>query len=262
MLSRSLNQRFSIRRIRKRIMPYGLKAGQLVVSVEFAGCSLWQSGLGWKRGMSQGSCARFCDANVSNGHVYDISGILDAIDKCAGNARSVLLTGGEPGEQVTQELVDAMRIADGRHIMIETMGAFQIPEDLYAIVSPKKNPEGGAFDLHPTVRDSVGEIHVILPGWSPDEMELLVKTSGVTKRKFVRPQDPLLSDSLENTFLTASMDDEDDSNVLALAATAYQNNVNACVNFLEKSSASWDVSSWALSLDIEKLSGTHGKAST
>lgn len=101
----------------------GHYTGTPAVFVRFSGCNL--------------SC-EFCDTSHETGHWMSVQEIVEAV--CAYPCSMVILTGGEPGLWVDDELVEALH-AVGRYVCIETNGTRPLPDAIdWVTCSPK---EGG-----------------------------------------------------------------------------------------------------------------------
>ena len=96
--------------------------GTPMVFIRFSGCNL--------------QCD-FCDTNHMPFQLMSIADILAEINMYS--CRHVCLTGGEPGLQVTKELINALH-RQGRIVHIETNGTKELPSGIdWVTVSPKMN---------------------------------------------------------------------------------------------------------------------------
>ena len=107
----------------------GRWTGTPSVFVRFSGCNL--------------RCI-FCDTDHTGSRDMTVEEILSALRSSLFSIDAkevhVVLTGGEPGLQVTQELVDALH-QEGLYIQIETNGTRQLPEGIdWITCSPKDAP--------------------------------------------------------------------------------------------------------------------------
>ena len=106
----------------------GVRAGTPNLFLRFSGCNL--------------TCRREtegfdCDTEFSSGRDLNISQILESLKKLGPRSEWVILTGGEPGLQIDQELIDRLHEA-GFKIAIETNGTRELPEGIdWICVSPK-----------------------------------------------------------------------------------------------------------------------------
>lgn len=164
---------FAVKEIFLTLQGEGLNAGRRAVFLRFAGCNLWT---GREEDRATAQCT-FCDTdfvgmNGDNGGRYKDSAALVAkvaeiwgqeIGAPAGRA-FVVMTGGEPMLQVTDELVDALHQA-GFEVAIETNGTLPVPRSIdWITVSPKAG--------NPVVQRSGDELKLVWPqpGIDPDEM--------------------------------------------------------------------------------------------
>ncbi len=165
---------FSVKEIFLTLQGEGLNAGRRAVFLRFAGCNLWS---GREEDRADAKCT-FCDTdftgmNGDNGGRYKDSASLVAkvteiwnhgIEESADKA-FVVITGGEPMLQVTEELVDALHEA-GFEVAIETNGTLPVPRSIdWITVSPKAGNE--------VVQRSGNELKIVWPqpGIDPDAME-------------------------------------------------------------------------------------------
>ena len=128
----------------------GRWTGTPSVFVRFSGCNL--------------DCG-FCDTDHREGQELSARQIVDRVRDAVSslslfaqltNGLHVVLTGGEPALQVTQELIDLLH-GDGWYIQIETNGTRRLPAGIdWVTCSPK---EGSVLQL-----DSVDELKVVYDG--------------------------------------------------------------------------------------------------
>ena len=101
----------------------GRNSGRAAVFVRFSGCNL---------------CCPFCDTDFSDYHEMSSEEIVSKISQFP--ARFVVLTGGEPALQVTEEFVNQLHEA-GFEVAIETNGTLPLPENIdWVTLSPKTSP--------------------------------------------------------------------------------------------------------------------------
>ena len=122
----------------------GHNTGRAAVFVRFSGCNL--------------RCS-FCDTDFSAFREMTSDEIIREISEYP--ARFVVLTGGEPTLQVTEDFVDQLHQA-GFEVAIETNGTLPVPGNIdWVTVSPKKSPL-------PT--SPLGEVYI---GRQPDEIKVI-----------------------------------------------------------------------------------------
>lgn len=98
----------------------GYFTGTAAVFIRFSGCNM--------------KCS-FCDTKHQEGIMMSDVDILKEVLKYP--ARHVVVTGGEPGLQVTSELVDQLQ-KQGRFVQIETNGTVVLPDNIdWVTCSPK-----------------------------------------------------------------------------------------------------------------------------
>lgn len=112
----------------------GIRVGTENVFVRFTGCNM-------RCDIQQGplSPGGFkCDTEFESGRTLTLIELIAWIaDEDINDCGWVILTGGEPGLQLTQELIDALHRAQYK-IAIETNGSVQLPRGLdWVTVSPK-----------------------------------------------------------------------------------------------------------------------------
>jgi len=111
----------------------GMRAGTANTFVRFSGCNLAcdiepgpRSPGGFK-----------CDTEFESGRSLLLGHVLEQVRETSHGCKGVILTGGEPGLQVDEELVDALQVA-GFFVAIETNGTVPVPDCLdWITVSPK-----------------------------------------------------------------------------------------------------------------------------
>ncbi len=124
----------------------GYFTGRPAVFVRFTGCNLWT---GLEKDRPKAIC-QFCDTDFVgmdglNGGKYSASELVDKIQslwpKDSAVSPFVVCTGGEPGLQLDDTLVRAMKEA-GIYIAIETNGTVQLPEKIdWICLSPKAHTD-------------------------------------------------------------------------------------------------------------------------
>ena len=150
----------------------GAQVGRLSVFVRFSGCNNW-SGREQDRQSGPADCARWCDTDFvgtdgDGGGSFSLSTLVDRIQSLwpknpdPGSDRSlyVVFTGGEPGLQLDQALVDGLH-AVGAQVAIETNGSLPLPKGLdWICVSPKRLLNG---QPQPLVVTTGHELKLVMP---------------------------------------------------------------------------------------------------
>lgn len=148
----------------------GVNAGARAVFVRFAGCNLWS---GREQDRAAAVC-KFCDTDfvgtdgLGGGKFADAAALADAVEGhwgAGGEARFVVLTGGEPMLQVDDALVDALH-ALGFRIAIESNGTLPAHPGIdWVCISPKAGSE--------VVQRSGDELKLVWPqaGIDPEALE-------------------------------------------------------------------------------------------
>jgi organic radical activating enzyme len=109
----------------------GIRAGEPSVFLRFAGCNL---------DCRLETHGFDCDTDFSRGDKLSLDEVVQRVVDVAGDCRWIVLTGGEPGLQVTGELVRAFKARQFK-LAIETNGTQALPPGLdWVCVSPK-SPE-------------------------------------------------------------------------------------------------------------------------
>lgn len=126
----------------------GHYTGTPAVFLRLSGCNL--------------SCP-FCDTQHQRGTQMSYDEIVEAISEYP--ARHIVITGGEPTMQLTDEFIDLLH-REGWFVQIETNGTLPVPEGIdWVTCSPK---EGGKVVL-----DVVDELKLLYPSAiSPDDAAL------------------------------------------------------------------------------------------
>lgn len=185
----------------------GRNTGCAAVFVRFSGCNL--------------RCL-FCDTDFSAFREMTADEIIREISEYP--ARFVVLTGGEPTLQVTDDFVDQLHQA-GFEVAIETNGTLPVPENIdWVTVSPKKSP----FPTSPLGEEYIGrqpdEIKVIFDGKTDPEYYLPSPQGRVRGGLYLQPCD--VGDPQKNKEIT-----------------------DACVEYIKQHPH------WRLSLQTHKLVG-------
>lgn len=117
----------------------GFHTGTAAVFIRFSGCNL--------------KCD-FCDTRHEEGNWMEDATIIETINQYP--AKVVILTGGEPGLWIDDELIDRLHQA-GKYVCIETNGTRPLPKAIdWVTCSPKM----GA----PVVLERANEIKVVFVG--------------------------------------------------------------------------------------------------
>jgi 7-carboxy-7-deazaguanine synthase len=107
-------------------------SGRPAVFVRFAGCNLWS---GREQDRHKAIC-QFCDTDFRGGRRYTRDELVARIRETYYSGL-IVFTGGEPGLQLDQELVDILHKRYGYTVAIETNGTVPIPAVQWVCVSPK-----------------------------------------------------------------------------------------------------------------------------
>jgi 7-carboxy-7-deazaguanine synthase len=110
----------------------GLRSGEASVFLRFAGCNLRCNGETVDQAFQP-----ICDTEFTSSRQYEIDRLLDEIVEISGACRWIILTGGEPTQQVTADLIAALKQA-GYKLAIETNGTNPVLAGIdWITVSPK-----------------------------------------------------------------------------------------------------------------------------
>ncbi|MDG2535444.1 7-carboxy-7-deazaguanine synthase [Sphingomonas sp. HITSZ_GF] len=133
---------YSVKEMFLTLQGEGVNAGARAVFVRFAGCNLWT---GREQDRASAIC-QFCDTEfvgtdgLGGGKFATADALVDAVEGFwgeGGEARFVVLTGGEPMLQVDDALVDALH-ARGFRIAIESNGTIPAHPGIdWVCISPK-----------------------------------------------------------------------------------------------------------------------------
>ena len=121
-------EKYRINEIFYSVQGEGVRAGCPSLFLRFSKCNLL---------CTVASHGFDCDTEFESGDDLTTGEIVAALVDLSGDCRWVVLTGGEPGLQVDDELVDALHCA-GYRLAIETNGTVALPSGLdWVTVSPK-----------------------------------------------------------------------------------------------------------------------------
>ena len=148
----------------------GVQAGSRAVFLRFAGCNLWS---GREQDRASAQC-NFCDTyfvgtdGVGGGKFADAEGLANAVAALwgeGGEARLVVITGGEPMLQLDAALIDALHARQFR-VAVESNGTLRAVSGIdWLCISPKAGTE--------VVQRSGDELKLVWPqtGIDPAEIE-------------------------------------------------------------------------------------------
>jgi organic radical activating enzyme len=111
----------------------GMRAGTANVFVRFSGCNLQ-----CRIEPGEKSPGGFdCDTEFASGRRMSLEDVVVEAKTIAPQCRWLILTGGEPGLQITQEMIEALH-REGYNIAVETNGSIALPDAIdWITVSPK-----------------------------------------------------------------------------------------------------------------------------
>ena len=148
----------------------GVQAGSRAVFLRFAGCNLWS---GREQDRASAQC-NFCDTDfvgtdgVGGGKFADAEGLANEVAALwgeGGEARLVVITGGEPMLQLDAALIDALH-ANQFRVAVESNGTLEAVSGIdWLCISPKAGTE--------VVQRSGDELKLVWPqtGIDPAEIE-------------------------------------------------------------------------------------------
>ncbi len=227
--------RFGIKEVFNTLQGEGSRVGTRAVFVRFTGCNLWD-GNPLHRDRGVGACAKWCDTDFAKGDVLSVEELISKMGEAWQpdlGKRWCVLTGGEPGLQVTTELV--MMLHDyGWHIAVESNGTVECEafHDVdHLCIAPKLGTS-----LNSRLLAVADELKFVLPGagygepgWGFEQMQAIA-AGAPNAALFVQPQDPILGSFVSQTALhrNIALDDElaDD------LKRVYQRNLRRCIDFV------------------------------
>lgn len=130
---------FKLNEVFYSIQGEGYHQGKDALFIRFSGCNLWDGKASSR--VSNKSCGAWCDTEFSLNLELDLTGLLAYCTGLTETPSLVVLTGGEPTLQVTQELVDSLYITyPNTLVCIETNGTrLVIVSGCFITVAPKEN---------------------------------------------------------------------------------------------------------------------------
>lgn len=184
-----MKKKYIVNEIFYTIQGEGANSGCAAVFCRFSRCNLWT---GREEDRSTAIC-KFCDTDFSAGEKYDLDTLSLAIDVAwggGGHQKMVVFTGGEPGLQLDQELVDAVRDR-GFFTAVESNGTVPLPRVDWLCVSPKAGTR-----LCESL--DIDEVKLVFPqlGLTPDDVDGM----GLSARyMWLSPMDgPRLSENIRD----------------------------------------------------------------
>ncbi|WP_454884072.1 7-carboxy-7-deazaguanine synthase [Sphingomonas oryzagri] len=136
---------FAVKEMFLTLQGEGINAGRRAVFLRFAGCNLWS---GREEDRATAQCT-FCDTDFvgmdgEEGGRYECDALVDKAAALWGNdprGRLIVMTGGEPMLQVTDDLVDALHDA-GFEVAMESNGTLAAAPGIdWVTISPKAGTE-------------------------------------------------------------------------------------------------------------------------
>lgn len=140
-------KKYSVHSAFLTIQGEGCHAGRRAVFCRLAGCNVWNGNPDDRqRDSLKSECALICDTEfrkpdpTKGGGVFTARELSKAIAELWDSEEQmfVVFTGGEPGLQITFELVDYLHLTYGAYVACETNGSIVLPENLdWVTCSPK-----------------------------------------------------------------------------------------------------------------------------
>jgi organic radical activating enzyme len=191
--------KYSVHSIFRTIQGEGYHRGRAAVFVRFSGCNVWD-GLEEHRvrDSENSSCALICDTKFAGIDTEQGGGVFNENELCgriaalvpasSSDCIMVVFTGGEPGLQLTEELVQRLQIIHGVYVAAETNGTVPLPKTLdWVCLSPKPPMPINLADFD--------EIKVLYPTYNPLHfqplVDMLVRTQGHRIEQWVSPTEPI-----------------------------------------------------------------------
>jgi 7-carboxy-7-deazaguanine synthase len=250
-------KKHAVREIFNTIQGEGLRTGERSVFLRLAGCNAW-NGRPEDRAKGKGACARWCDTDFAHGEPMAPQEILEELERLWPATDSpladrwVVISGGEPGLQLTEDFVNTLHGANW-HVAVETNGS--VACDAYHMadlltVSPKLGLEVAHETWAATHNAQRAELKVVLPGavhtesagWEPDAL-LRLAENGRWTALFVQPMDPIDPGFVEISHLHKNLPMGD----RLVGSANYDEAVLQCLQWVEKNPQ------WRLSLQTHKL---------
>jgi organic radical activating enzyme len=242
-----MSKTYTIKEMFMTLQGEGVHTGRLALFVRFTGCNLW-TGRPEDRSKGSGACSLWCDTAFVGGKKYSLKLLVEEMNKLwpgsptADNKRFVVFTGGEPFLQLDRVLIEAVQ-GSGWSVAVESNGT--IPEASYWLVDHLTiSPKMGAS----VCATGASELKVVLPGhenfdqgWTNEQLEQL-KQSGSWSALYVQPQDPIVRNLVDVTYLKSKRSDMSN-----LFEAEFEKNLARCLSFIEMHPE------WKLSLQTHKF---------
>lgn len=168
-----MSKTYKVKELFLTLQGEGAQVGRAAVFIRFAGCSAW-SGREEDRHEGPGGCSAWCDTDFRGGGAYSLEALLGSACQLqpVGGRVLAVLTGGEPGLQVDQRLVDGLHDR-GFEVAIETNGWHHLPAGIDHITwSPKPVTRGPGGRLFVRQGHALKLIHP-QPGLHPSDIETM-----------------------------------------------------------------------------------------
>jgi 7-carboxy-7-deazaguanine synthase len=169
---------FKITEIFYSIQGEGYYQGKDAIFIRFSGCNLWDGKQATRQ--NNPTCGQWCDTDFRHNKTLDIDSIVLECTSLATSPSLIVLTGGEPTLQVSQNLVDTLLTSFPKAtICLETNGTRPVTlKNVFITVSPKSGTK--------LIQTSGDELKVIVPQPSID---LLYLSSLDFNHWFFQPKD-------------------------------------------------------------------------